>query len=87
VARGDNVALWMANCPEWMIAQFGAYGIGAALVPIHTRFSKDEMAYALERSDASTLVVQASFLGDKIDARVLSQPPVASDPLGASRRY
>ncbi len=69
VARGDNLALWMANCPEWMVAQFGAYGIGAALVPIHTRFSKDEMAYALERSDASTLVVQASFLGDKIDAR------------------
>ena len=69
VNRGDNVALWMANCPEWMVAQFGAYGIGAALVPIHTRFSKDETAYALKRSDASTLVVQASFLGDKIDAR------------------
>lgn len=69
VARGDNVALWMANCPEWMVAQFGAYGIGAPLVPIHTRFSKDEVAYALERSDASTLIVQASFLGDKIDAR------------------
>jgi fatty-acyl-CoA synthase len=69
VTHGDNMALWMANCPEWMVAQFGAYGIGAALVPIHTRFSKDEMAYALERSDASTLVVQASFLGDKIDAR------------------
>ena len=69
VARGDNVALWMANCPEWMVAQFGVYDIGAALVPIHTRFSRDEMAYALERSDASTLIVQSSFLGEKIDAR------------------
>ena len=69
VARGDNVAIWMANRPEWMVAQFGAYELGAALVPIHTRFSRDEVAYALERSDASTLIVEASFLGEKIDAR------------------
>jgi fatty-acyl-CoA synthase len=69
VARGDNVAIWMANRPEWMVAQFGTYELGAALVPIHTRFSRDEVAYALERSDASTLIVEASFLGEKINAR------------------
>lgn len=69
VARGDNVALWMANRPEWMVAQFAVYELGAALVPIHTRFSRQEVAYALERSDASTLIVEASFLGEKIDAR------------------
>jgi len=69
VARGDNVAIWMANRPEWMVAQFGTYELGAALVPIHTRFSRTEVAYALERSQASTLIVEASFLGEKIDAR------------------
>ena len=55
VKRGNNLALWVANCPEWMVAQSGTYEIGAALVPIHTRFSKDETAYALEKSEASTL--------------------------------
>jgi fatty-acyl-CoA synthase len=68
VVRGDKLALWVANCPEWMVAQFAAYEIGAALVPIHTRFSRDEVAYALERSDACILIFQSSFLGEKIDA-------------------
>ncbi len=54
VSRGDKVAIWMANRPEWMIAQFAVYELGAALVPIHTRFAREEVGYALERSSART---------------------------------
>lgn len=68
IKRGENVALWMTNCPEWMVAQFAAYEIGAALLPINTRFVKREVEYSLAQSEASTLILKEKFLGEKIDA-------------------
>jgi fatty-acyl-CoA synthase len=44
VSRQQNTALWMTNCPEWMIAQFSVYEIGSPLVPINTRMTIDEVA-------------------------------------------
>jgi fatty-acyl-CoA synthase len=67
VNRGDRVALWMTNCPEWIVAQFAVYKIGAILVPIYTRFKQDETRYALAQSESSTLILNDEFLG-KIDA-------------------
>jgi len=63
VTRGEHTALWMINCAEWMVAQFGAYEIGSPLVPVNTRMTTDEVVYSLKQSDASTLVVGPRFIG------------------------
>jgi fatty-acyl-CoA synthase len=68
VGKGERVALWMTNCPEWMVSQYAIYKIGAALLPINTRFVRDEVAYSLAQSETSTLILKDSFLGEKIDA-------------------
>ena len=44
------------------------YKTGAALLPVNTRFVKSEVKYSLAQSEASTLILKASFLGEKIDA-------------------
>ncbi len=67
VHRGDRVALWMTNRPEWVVAQLAVYEIGAILLPVYTRFKKDETEYALAQSQSGTLVLESEFLG-KIDA-------------------
>ncbi len=67
VARGDRVAIWMGNRPEWMVVQFGVYELGAALVPIHTRFPSEELAFALARAQVSTFIAEARLLNGKID--------------------
>jgi fatty-acyl-CoA synthase len=67
VRRGDHVALWMTNCPEWIYTQFAVYKLGAALLPVYTRFKQSEVEYSLKQSDSSTLVMNDRFLG-KIDA-------------------
>ncbi|MBI4514311.1 MAG: AMP-binding protein [Deltaproteobacteria bacterium] len=67
VAKGDRVALWMTNCPQWLTAQFAAYKIGAILVPVYTRFKEEETRYALAQSQSSTLIFNDEFLG-KIDS-------------------
>jgi len=68
VKKGDNVALWMTNCPEWMVAQFAVYKTGAALLPVNTRFVQREVEYCLSQSDASTLILNDTSLGEKFDA-------------------
>lgn len=67
VRKGDHVALWMTNCPEWIWAQFAVYKLGATLLPVYTRFKQAEVEYSLKQSDSSTLILNDRFLG-KIDA-------------------
>ena len=67
VKGGDHVALWMTNSPEWIYVQFAVYKLGAALLPVYTRFKQSELEYSLKQSDSSTLIMNDQFLG-KIDA-------------------
>jgi fatty-acyl-CoA synthase len=68
VQKGDNIALWMGNCLEWMYAQFAIYKLGCSMVPLYTRWRRVEIEYALRQSDATTLIMEENFLGGKIDA-------------------
>lgn len=68
VGPGDQVAVWMTGCPEWVIAQFAIYKIGARLVPLNTRFKPAEVQYILAHSDATTLILQDTFLNGSIPA-------------------
>ena len=43
--RGDLLALWMTNTPEWVLTWLAAARIGVALAPINTRYKTDEAAY------------------------------------------
>ena len=49
VARGDRVAIRLANGIDWVLAFFGAQLLGAVVVPVNTRFTEEEVAYVVER--------------------------------------
>jgi fatty-acyl-CoA synthase len=57
VRPGDKVALWMLNRPEWIEIAFAILRVGAVLVPINTRFRTDDVAYVVDQSDSSTLIL------------------------------
>lgn len=63
VRHGDRVAVWAPNRAEFILAHLGAQTIGAALVPLNTRYRGHEARVVLERSRASALVVCNGFLG------------------------
>ncbi|MFS0823894.1 AMP-binding protein [Bacillus sp. 1P02SD] len=67
VKKGDVVAVWMPNCPEWMQIQFAIYKIGGILLPLYTYYRTMEVEYALKQSEAKVLFMKDDFLG-KIDA-------------------
>ncbi len=61
VARGDRVAVWATNVPEWIVLQFALAKIGAVLVTVNTALRAHEIEYLLRQSEASTLVTIPGF--------------------------
>jgi fatty-acyl-CoA synthase len=79
VKPGDRVAVWLVNRMEWLALYFGLARLGAALMTVNTRYRSHELAYILERSQASLLVLQLNF-------RKIDFPAVLRDvPLEAAR--
>ncbi len=57
VKKGDHVAIWATNVPEWVLTQFATAKIGAVLVTVNTAYKQFELEYLLEQSDSTTLVM------------------------------
>lgn len=63
VRRGDRVAVWSTNVPEWIVLQFALAKIGAILVTVNTSLRAREIGYLLEQSETSTVFTIAGFRG------------------------
>ncbi|HEY7543780.1 MAG TPA: AMP-binding protein, partial [Blastocatellia bacterium] len=61
VERGDRVALWATNIPEWVVLQFALAKIGAVLVTVNTNLRGPEIEYLLKQSESSTLITISGF--------------------------
>lgn len=57
INRGDHVAIWATNVPEWVVAQFATGKMGAVLVTVNTNYKAFELEYILKQSDATTLIL------------------------------
>ena len=57
IRKGEHVAIWANNVPEWVIAQFATARIGAVLVTVNTSYRAVELEYLLKQSDSSTLIL------------------------------
>ena len=61
VGRGDQVALWITNSPEWVVCWMACARLGAVLVTVNTRYKPDEVEYILRQSDARVLIAMDRF--------------------------
>ncbi len=61
IKKGDNIAIWAYNVPEWVLLQFASAKIGAVLVTINTSYKSAELEYILEQSDSTSLFMVGSF--------------------------
>jgi fatty-acyl-CoA synthase len=53
--KGDHVAVWGQNVPEWVTLQFATGKTGTVLVTINPAYKATELRYVLEQSDAAAL--------------------------------
>jgi fatty-acyl-CoA synthase len=57
VQKGDKVAIWANNVPEWLYTQFGTPKIGAIMVTVNTAYRSFELEYLMKQSDSQTLIL------------------------------
>lgn len=62
IERGDRVALYLPNCPEFLYTWLACTKIGAAIVPINTAYKAEETKYVLNHSETKLVVTNKEYL-------------------------
>ena len=66
VAKGETVALYLLNCPQYVIAYIGALKVGAKVTPISPVYTSQEVKHQLEDSETKTIICE-DILYDNVE--------------------
>jgi long-chain acyl-CoA synthetase len=61
VERGDRIALVLPNCPQFLIAELGAWKIGAVVSPLNPTYTERELEGPLRDHGVETIVTLTRF--------------------------
>lgn len=64
VGRGDRVSILAHNCVEYPWTYFSCCKLGAIVVPVNTRYQRNEIQHAIAFADAKVVLVGPEFVGD-----------------------
>ncbi|HEY0518018.1 MAG TPA: AMP-binding protein [Ilumatobacteraceae bacterium] len=68
--RGERVAIWAPNIPEWLMMEFGAALAGLVVVTVNPAFREHEVEYVLRQSKAAGVAVATEFKGNAMLATI-----------------
>ena len=57
--KGDHIAIWAANLPEWLLLMFGAAKAGLVTVTVNPVYRASELEYVLKQGDVKALFFMA----------------------------
>ncbi|MDR0354557.1 MAG: AMP-binding protein [Deltaproteobacteria bacterium] len=63
VRKGDRIAIWATNVPQWLTVMHASAKIGAVLVTVNTHYRKSEIEYLLTQSESNYLFLMDNFRG------------------------
>jgi long-chain acyl-CoA synthetase len=61
VRRGDRVGLLLPNCPQFFVAELGAWKIGAIVAPLNPTYTEHELEGPLRDNGVETIVTLTRF--------------------------
>jgi len=88
--KGDHLAIWATNVPEWLQTLFATAKIGVVLVTVNTNYKIFELEYLLKQSDAKALVLIEGFKDSsyaEIVARLCPELKDATDGKVSTKRF
>ena len=86
IRKGDHVAVWGQNVPEWVTLQFATGKIGAVLVTVNPAYRSRELGYILEQSDAAALFLTRGVRDANFLEVLRSAVPELADATGGEVR-
>ncbi|HEU5229423.1 MAG TPA: AMP-binding protein [Ktedonobacteraceae bacterium] len=84
IQKGNHIAVWAPNLPEWILLQIALARIGAVMVTVNTAYKKSEIEYVLRQGDITTLFLVEEHRGNSyLDSVYQIAPELQSlaDPL------
>jgi fatty-acyl-CoA synthase len=81
IEKGDHVAVWGQNVPEWVTLQFATGKVGAVLVTVNPAYKSHELNYVLDQSDAAALFLTEG-VGDADFLKILQDAVPELDQTG-----
>ena len=63
VRGGDRVGICLPNCPQFLVAEFATWKVGAIACPFNPTYTEREMEDALQTTGAETVIVLNRFYG------------------------
>ncbi|MGB9730503.1 MULTISPECIES: acyl-CoA synthetase [Calditerrivibrio] len=65
--KGDHVAIWAHNIPEWIYLLFATAKIGVVTVTVNTLYRAHELKYLLHQSDSKSLFMVKGLKTDYVE--------------------
>ncbi len=72
IGKGERVALFLDNCPEFVIAYYAILKAGMVVVPVNYLFKIEEAKYIIEDSGAAALITSRAYaeMAEELRVRV-----------------
>ncbi len=70
IKLGDRIAVYLPNCPEFLVAFYAVWSMGAVIVPINFKLHTREVSWILENAECSYV------LGDAVLRSRINMPEV-----------
>lgn len=65
---GDRVAVMMRNCPEWVMFEQAALGLGLVVIPLYTEDRVENAAYVINDANVKLLLLETLHQWHQFDA-------------------
>lgn len=82
---GDRVAIMIDNCPEWVMFEQAALGLGLVVVPLYTNDRADNISYIIDDANIKLLLIQGedhwTQLQDHLKHIASFQKTICMEPL------
>lgn len=66
IKKGDRVAFYLQNIPQFVIAQYGVWKVGGVIVPLNPMYKEKELSYYFRDASVRVLVSMDSLYGEPI---------------------
>ena len=80
-APGERVVLYLDNCPDLLVAMFGAYRAGSTVLPSNARLTEQELAFLVTDGEAKVIVTDLAHAETARRAAGDARVVVAGDEL------
>jgi len=65
ISKGDVVSLLLPNSPEYIIAYFACWKIGALAGPVNSLLKSEEIEWVVGNSEAKLMLIGSEFVADR----------------------